>query len=272
MTTRMLLVTTMLALPAAAQRCPDARRDNFLALPRGRTSPMSVLGRLAGCLLVLVVAVGCATTTVTSRDPYVGKRVARPDRIVVYDFVGTPADLPSRSAAQYAPPVAPPTATEADLTRQLGAEVAKELVQQIQGMGLTAVRAMGQPAPRVGDIAIMGYFVSVEPGSAAKRIGLGFGSGAADLTTEVEGYLMTDQGLRRLGSGEVHAGGSETPGVAVPLVVAAATANPIGLIVSGAAKVGGEATGKSTIEGAAKRTAKEIGDQLQVGFKKQGWI
>ena len=34
----------------------------------------------------------------------------------------------------------------------------------------------------------------------------------------------------------------------------------------------GEVTGRDTIEGTAKRTAKEIGDQLRVKFKEQGWI
>lgn len=139
-------------------------------------------------------------------------------------------------------------------------------------MGLSAVQAAGQPAPRIGDIVFMGYFESVDTGSAAERIVLGFGSGAADLRTAVEAYLMTKQGLRRLGSGAVESVGGKTPGVAVPLVVAATTGNPIGLIVGGAVKLGGEATGKSTIEGEAQRTAKEIADQLRVAFQKQGWI
>ena len=52
----------------------------------------------------------------------------------------------------------------------------------------------------------------------------------------------------------------------------AATGNPIGLIVSSAAKAEGELSGRTTIEGAAKRTADKIADQLQVAFKKQGWI
>jgi hypothetical protein len=30
--------------------------------------------------------------------------------------------------------------------------------------------------------------------------------------------------------------------------------------------------GRSTIEGSAKRTAKEIGDELRVAFEKQGWL
>jgi hypothetical protein len=192
----------------------------------------------------------------------------------VYNIAATPADIPpwSAVAGQYAGHSTPQTAEETEVGRKLGAHVAQELVAEIRGMGLPAVQAVGQPAPRIGDLVIIGYFESVDTGSAAKRIVLGFGAGAAELQTAVEGYLMTEQGLRRLGSGEVHAGDGETPGTAVPVAVAVASGNPLGLIVSSAAKVGGEVTGKSTIEGAAKRTAKEIADQLRVPFQRQGWI
>ena len=61
----------------------------------------------------------------------------------------------------------------------------------------------------------MDSFESVDSGSAIKRVVLGFGSGASDLKTAVEGSLMTERGLRRLGSGEVDSGGGKTPG-AVP--------------------------------------------------------
>jgi len=50
------------------------------------------------------------------------------------------------------------------------------------------------------------------------------------------------------------------------------TASPIGLVVTGATKVAGEDFGRATIEDAAKRTAAEIADQLEVRFKQQGWI
>jgi hypothetical protein len=33
-----------------------------------------------------------------------------------------------------------------------------------------------------------------------------------------------------------------------------------------------EVTGKSKIEGTAKRTAEAIADQLRIRFKEQGWI
>jgi hypothetical protein len=210
----------------------------------------------------------------TSVQPYEGERIARPDRIIVHDFAATPADIPAGSevAGQYPADSATLTPEEASVGRQLGAQVAKELVAEISGWGLPAVRAAGQPAPRIGDIVLMGYFASVDSGSLTKRLVLGFGSGSAELKTVVEGYLMTDTGLRRLGGGDVDAGGGKAPGVAVPLVVAAATGNPIGLIVSSALKVEGEASGRTTIEGSAKRTAKEIADQIKVFCQRQGWI
>ncbi len=235
---------------------------------------MTSLSRVAPWVFALAVLAGCAQTTVTSRQTYEGGPIARPDRIIVHDFAATPADVPAGSAVagQYAQPTTPQTPEETELGRQLGAQVAQELVTEIQGMGLPAVRAQGQPAPRVGDIVLMGYFESVDSGSAVKRMVLGFGQGAADLKTVVEGYLMTDKGLRRLGSGTVDSGTGKAPGVAVPLVMAAATGNPIGLIISSALKVEGQASGRTTIEGTAKRTAKEIADQLRVAFQKQGWI
>jgi Domain of unknown function (DUF4410) len=203
------------------------------------------LNRVATCVFAIIVLAGCASTTVTDRQRYEGERIARPDRIIVHDFATTAADVPagSATAGQYAQPSVPPTAKEIEVGRQLGAQVAKELVAEIRGMGLPAVQAAGQPAPRIGDIVIMGYFESVDSGSATKRIVLGFGSGAADLKTAVEGYLMTENGLRRLGSGDVDAAGGKAPGVAVPLVMLAASGNPIGLIVSSAAKAEGECQG-----------------------------
>ena len=235
---------------------------------------MKSFSRAALCVFALVTLAGCASTKVSGSRNYQGERLARPDRIIVHDFAATPADIPAWSAAvgRHAAPSTPQTAEAIETGRNLGAEVAKQLVAEIRDMGLPAELAAGQPEPRVGDIVIIGYFESIDEGSAAKRMAIGFGSGGAKLRTQVEGYLMTDQGLRKLGSREIDSGGGKTPGVMVPLAVFVATANPIGLIVGGALKVGGEATGRSTIEGSAKRTAKKIGDELRVAFQKQGWL
>ena len=68
------------------------------------------------------------------------------------------------------------------------------------------------------------------------------------------------------------AGAGKSPGLVVPLAVTIATHNPIGLVASTALHVGGEVSGKTTIEGSANRTSKKIGDELKAIFQRQGWI
>ena len=233
---------------------------------------MGVFRRAAPWLFAVLFLTGCASSNVTAYQPMQGK-IDRPDRIIVYDFAATAAELPPEVAIAGQGAVSPP-ATPAQLTvaRRLGAETARKLVAELQGMGLPAVQAAGQPAPRVGDGLVVGYFTTVDPGNTTERVAIGFGEGGAQLKTVVKGYLMTAQGLRALGSGEVEAGSGKMPGGAIPLVVAVATANPIGLVVAGAAKGYGELSGSETIDGAAQRTAHEVALKIQATAEKQGWI
>ncbi|UZR27739.1 DUF4410 domain-containing protein [Methylococcus mesophilus] len=236
---------------------------------------MKLLSRAACSIFALITLAGCSSTHVNSRQAYTGTaKVARPDRIIVYDFGATPSDIPRESplASQATGDGQQQTPQQIELGRKLGMEVASELVAEIKTMGLPAVRAEGQPPPRVGDLVIRGYFVSVSEGSAGKRVLVGFGSGSAELKTAVEGYLMTNQGLRRVGGGEMESGGSKTPGALVGVATLAATGNPIGLIVSGASKLAGEAKGSSTVDGRATETAHAIAEEMRTAFKKQGWI
>jgi hypothetical protein len=231
--------------------------------------------RFVACLLVLGIAAGCASTNVTTQDTRAGtEEIAQPETIYVYSFVSTREDIPSWTAAaiRYAEPSEPQTAEELATARQLGALVASELVAKITEMGLVASEASSGTNPKVNDLMLAGYFESIDAGSTAGRMLLGFGSGSTELRTVVEGYQMSTLGPRLLGSGTVESGGNKTPGLVVPLVVLAATANPIGLAVAGTAKVAGEATGRSKIEGAAKKTASEIADLLRKRFQGRGWI
>lgn len=236
---------------------------------------MKSFTRIALCMLALMMAVGCASTKVTGRDSKIGnEKLPKPDRIYVYPFAATHADIPSwtKSADRLVQPEKPPTPEELEVGRQLGELVAKELVTRIEEMGLVAMEGNQESLPQPNDIMLAGYFGTIDKGSTAKRLALGFGSGAAELTTAVEGYQMTDTGPRLLGSAQLDSGGGKTPGLFVPLAVLVATANPIGLVVMGTAKVAGEVTGRNKIEGSAKRTAETIADQLEIRFKEQGWI
>ena len=234
---------------------------------------MKPLIRIASAMLVLAALAGCAQTKVTSVHPYAGAALPRPDRILVDDFVATPGDVPGESAlaAESTAPM-PQSGQEAELGRKLGAEVARQLTLDLQNMGLPAVQAAGQPPPNPGDLVVKGFFYGVKEGSAAKQILIGFGSGAADLRTAVEVYRVTPDGLRSLAGGTTDATTGKSPGMVAPVALFAATHNPIGLVVVGGMKAYGEVSGRSTIEGDAKRTADEIAARFEEGAKRQGWI
>lgn len=231
-----------------------------------RRATLSILG--------LIALLGCASVAVSDRERYAGEKLPRPGRILVHDFAATPADLPawSEAGAHFEKTGDEQTPEEIETGRKLGAQVAEELVEKIADMGLPAQLARESASPRENDLVLVGFFASVNEGSRLERVVIGFGSGAADLQTHVEGYRMTANGLQKLGSGSLDSGGGKGPGMVVPTIVTIATANPIGLAVGGAVKAEGELSGRTTIEGSAKRTAGKIADELKVAFQEQGWM
>ncbi len=230
-----------------------------------------------GLFFLMALLAGCSSTKITGETPMTNPGLARPNQIWVYDFVAAPADMPSDSslAGQLGTPSTPPTPEELETGRKYGAMIAQELVKDIQAMGLPAMEAGPGTSPQVGDGVIRGYIVSTEgggTGAMVKRMVIGFGAGAAEMDTLVEGYVMTPQGLHKLGSGTLTAAGNKTPGLVVPAAIAIATANPVGLIVVGGLKVYGAASGRTGLEGRAKSTADAIAAQLKIRFQDRGWI
>jgi hypothetical protein len=235
---------------------------------------MNSIHKIGLYLLALLVFAGCASTKVTSRDEAAVGKLPRPNTIWVHNFAATPADVPDESAlaGQDIEHSTPQTAKEIETGRQLGAEIAAQLVEQINGMGMPAELASTGTTPQINDIVIRGYLISYNEGSAAKRIAIGFGSGASDLKVAAEGFQMTAQGLRKIGSGTTDSGGGKAPGADLGVLGLIATHNPAGLIISTGVKVYGEESGSSTVKGRAKQTAKEIADVLKKRFQEQGWI
>lgn len=224
--------------------------------------------------LALLAVAGCASSKVTDREVRVTEQIPRPERIWVHDFAATPEEIPDYSgfSGRHAAHSTPQTDDQIATGRRIGVEVATRLVEKIRAMGLPAERASAETRPAIDDLVIRGYLLSVQEGSAAKRVAIGLGSGTSDLKVAVEGYQVTDRGMRRLGSGTVEAGGSKTPGAVLPAAVFLATANPVGLIVVGGTKLYGEASGKSGIEGRAKAVADAIAKEIEPRFRQEGWI
>ncbi|UJS19633.1 MAG: DUF4410 domain-containing protein [Candidatus Brocadia sp.] len=246
----------------------------FMKSSAGVPSLQKKTSAIVAGLFALAFLAGCASTKVSDQQQLVHGKIPRPDHILVYDFVATYGDVPSDSsiAGEYAEHETPQTEEEIETGRQIGAEIATELVEAIRGMGMPAERYNKEMMPETNDILIRGYLLTFSEGSAVKRMTIGFGSGSSKLQVVAEGYQVTAQGLRKLGGGTVEAGGSKGPGTALGAAGWIATANPAGLIVSGGMKVYGEASGKAKIGGRAKQVAKEIADHLKTRFKEQGWI
>ena len=176
---------------------------------------MRKFGTAIAVILSSAVLVGCASSDITQRQSYAAQeRIPRPGRIIVYDISATPSDVPATAAitGSYSQRQSPQTAREIQVGRQLGAQVAANLVRKILDMGMPAERAGHGSAPQMGNVLITGQFISIEEGSRAKRVFIGFGKGSGELRTHIEGYLVTPEGHRLLGSRQVATSGGKKPG------------------------------------------------------------
>ena len=229
--------------------------------------------RLPALAFGLAVLAGCASTDVAERTTYEGE-LTKPTRVVIYDFSATPQDVPADSALAdiYSKRELPQTLEEQALGRKLGARSSELLVERLNEMGIAAVRAVDGTTPKVGEGVIRGAFVSVDEGSQWQRLLIGFGAGANELVTVVEGYKMRAEGLVPLGSAKIKAEGGAMPGVLAPVGVGAATGNLArSAIISGGATAVKE-LGPETIEAAADRTAEQVADIVRESYVKRGWL
>jgi len=241
---------------------------------KGLTINNKLLGLLS-CLSFLLMVTGCSSIDV-KRNRLVHEKLSRPSKILVYNFIANPADIPKDSSAVVAKTAKKsPAMTPANikLGHKLGSSIATQLVTQIRAMGLPAEKALSTTSkPQVNDIVIRGYIVSMSKGDTIQRVAIGFGYGASELASVVEGFQVTESGLRKLGSVTLKSGGSKSPGGGVGAFSLLANGNPAGLIVGGVVKGYGELSGSSKVEGRAKAIANEISTQLKVRFKEEGWI
>lgn len=254
---------------------PDQQKSLVLVFLNKWRNDMKRSRILTVLLVGLCLLWGCASTEMTARRSNVGEeRIARPSRIIVYNFAATPDDVPADSAIAdlYARRATPQSDAEIELGRQLGRQVAAKLVQEILAMGMPAELADSGPPRQEGNIVLYGEFISIDEGSRAARMLVGFGAGAAELKTLVEGFQVTASGLRPLGSAEFRTAGGKLPGIVVPLGVGAATGRTrTTAVIAGGANIVQE-LGPESMRAAANRTAKDIAQILQDAFKKQGWI
>ena len=232
------------------------------------------LVRALACVGLALVA-ACATTPSPQFERSdTAHAIERPGRILVYDFAGTRGDLPPDSpiTGYFEQDEAAQTADDVEVGRQLGRQVAQQVVARLRQAGIDAYPVGAGPVPKLGDVVLRGEFVSLRPGSRTTRVLIGFGAGRGELSALVEAFQITATGPRSLATAQSSTQGGWLPGVLLPLGVASAAGSvATSAAVSGASNVMQE-RGPESISAAGQRTASGIADAVIDIYRRHGWL
>jgi len=243
-------------------------RDNGVSDVIGRH------GRVLGCVAALLLASCASTPSPQFERSDTAHAIERPGRILVYDFAGTRGDLPpdAQVTGYFEDNEAPQTTGDVEVGRQLGRQVAQDVVTRLRAAGIDAYPVGAGPVPKLGDVVLRGEFVSMRPGSRTMRVLIGFGAGRGELSALVEAFQVTATGPRSLAVAESSTAGGRLPGVLLPLGVASAAGSvATSAAVSGASNVMQE-RGPESIRAAGQRTAAGIADAVVDIYRRHGWL
>ena len=228
----------------------------------------------AACAALLLA--GCASTDAEVTKSRAGDtRLPYPSQILVYDFAISPSEVSPDSVAAGRLSSAeddPSESAEREyLERQVAAIVAEDVASELRELGLPATRWRGAPPAGTNIYAIEGQFLTIDEGSALKRMIIGFGAGGTEVRTLVQAYYISGGRKSLLGEAEVSAESSNKPGLAATL--------PVGAAVSGIATAASIQTGvgvisemNTDVQKGAEDTAEAIVELLKPRMEDQGWI
>jgi len=229
---------------------------------------------LAGILIsgLIAAGMGCASAGVT---PVAGtadqSMLPRPGVVLVYDFAVHANDVMVDSLGAEFMSEGEKLTEEEQTARETARQFSVALVEQLRKEGIHAQRANDGAVPPLHAIVLKGQFVTIDKGSRAKRMIIGFGAGSSELRARVQAYQATQRGLRRIVEAEAKATGSKMPGMAVPVAGGAAMGSAAtSAVISGGMNIAKEASG--AINPDTKRMAEEIAGRAKAFYVRQGWL
>ncbi|KAH0442584.1 hypothetical protein KCU90_g1712, partial [Aureobasidium melanogenum] len=221
---------------------------------------------------------GCAGGSINNATQRSVEPQVRPDNIYVYTFDSSPeqvkldnggmlkklkAQLDGSSTAQK-------QTADAIAVRE---QVANEIVQQLQSMGLRAIRS-DVPAPADQNVLLVqGSFDTIDAGNRRRRVLIGLGAGKSEVSSSVQILYKPAGGTARLVQSFNASGDSgKAPGMAETAGVGAA----VGSIATSAAVGGGlhamSESKKTGVSADATRLADAVAKQVaQIGVS-GGWL
>ena len=225
-----------------------------------------------GLAVVAVVCAGCASAVVRDVQGDRSLILARPARVVVFDFTTGPADVQLLSSPrQEGEQALYLSQQQPDLLAEAVADsLAARLVEDIRSLGLPAERVAGAALPEVNDLVIEGDFVRIDEGSRLKRFVIGLGAGATEVRTQVRIFQVTADGWNPVKQFATVATGSRLPGVGFS-VVGGAVVGTLATSAMTSSGVGVVRELRVSIDADARRTAEQIAGKVSELKTAQGW-
>ena len=221
-------------------------------------------------VFALAFGLGCASANVTPilRAP---ENIPQPDVVLVYNFAVGPNDVVVDTLGKEFKSERTNLSKQEETAYAAADTLSTAIVTKLNERGIRAQRAASFEDPPLNALLLKGQFLTVNKGSRAKRMIIGFGAGSTKLEVRVQVYQATPSGLRRLAEAEVDSHGSKMPGMAVPVaggVIAGSAATSA--IVSGGMSVVRETRG--AMHDDAGRIADEVAERAEAYYKRQGWL
>lgn len=211
---------------------------------------------LAVCLALSIV-MGCASAATQRTGQAVQKgSLARPPVLLVYDFAVAPED-------------APPS-LEIARGQEIAKSLSEEVVRKLEAVGIAAQRATDSTRVPRHALVVKGQFETIQEGSQAKRVLVGFGAGSTQLQVQVQIYRMMEDGLQRISELEGQARGNRMPGVALSGATAAGTGFLLPLFVNAGLATSREVMGG--IQADIDRLAEQFAYKAVAFYHRQGWM
>lgn len=232
--------------------------------------------KLLPLLAVALLSVGCAKNTVQTTSAISHSGLPRPDKVIIYDFAVSPADVTQNSSlfAKIGRSIEGGKLTDEQI--QVGREVAdalaSELTVKIAAMGLNPQRSVLNTPPGKGAILITGQFVNIDEGNSLRRNVIGLGAGKSSVDSRVQVMAAGRSGYEELISFDAHSDSGNMPGAAVMGPAGAAAGAGTATAVAVNAATGAAKSYKSSTANQAKDMAEKIAAELAKYFVQQGWI
>jgi hypothetical protein len=212
-------------------------------------------------VLVISLAAGCAKVNTTGVRRYQGPRLAASRAIVVYDFEPTGQSIGLDSVDADGGDGL--SNEDIEHRREVGRVLADVLAKELEERGILSSRKAGTIGVPPGSLSIGGQIITVDEGSSAKRILIGFGSGKNRLSSAAQLYGIPKEDPAVLWEYQNTAASGPKPGVltTLPIGIAVQGLTLLVLAINGGMATMGELSSSSTAN--AKRMAKELANSVE---------